>query len=76
LTSSDAIGVAPRYAGNVIRYYLRDAPAAPSVEAVEVQPPPVVVIVADTVAPDEAAALALRYPRLLAHPRGLVVRAR
>jgi hypothetical protein len=75
LTSSDAIGVAPRYAGNVIRYYLRDAPAAPSVEAVEAQPPPVVVIVADTVAPDEAAALALRYPRLLAHPRGLVVRA-
>ena len=76
LHSADAIGVAPRYAGNVVLYYLRDEQAAPSVTAVDAQPPAVVAIVADTVAPGETAALAGRYPHLLAEPRGLVVRKR
>ena len=81
------IGVAPRYAANVVRYYLRDTPAAPAVEPFESVPPPAVaplesrsppavVIVAEAYANSHAADLARRYPRLLAHPRGLVVLAK
>ncbi|MGH7837741.1 MAG: hypothetical protein ACREQC_07955, partial [Candidatus Binataceae bacterium] len=75
LTATEAIGVAPRYAGNVVRYYLRDARSAPAVEPLEGEPLPTVVIVTESYANAHAADLARRYPRLLAHPRGLVIRA-
>jgi len=76
LTSTDVIGVAPRAGINVVRYYLRDTKPALSVEAVDSDPPPAVVIVADSVDHDKAATLAQRYPLVLANLRELVVRAR
>jgi len=73
LTANGAIGVAPRYAANVVRYYLRNMQSAPAVAPLDSQPPPAVVIVGDTYAAAHAADLAPRYPHLLAHLRGLVV---
>jgi hypothetical protein len=73
LTAPGAIGVAPRYATNVVRYYLRDRPSPPVVESLDSAPPPAVVIVAEAFAATHATDLARRYPHLLAHPHGLLV---
>jgi uncharacterized membrane protein len=76
LAPADTIGVAPRYAASVIRYYLRDARPPRSIAAADAQPPPTVVIIADTFDPVETAELVRRYPRPLARFDGVVVRGR
>jgi hypothetical protein len=76
LAPPDAIGVAPRAGINVVRYYLRDAQPARTVVAVDSNPPPAVVIIADTFDRDKAAALAQQYPHVLANLQEVVVRAR
>jgi 4-amino-4-deoxy-L-arabinose transferase-like glycosyltransferase len=76
LNAGDAIGVAPRSGISVVRYYVRDAKPMLIVEAVDADPPPTVVIVATGFDHDKAAALAQRYPRVLANLREVVVRAR
>jgi len=73
LTAPDAIGVEPRYAANVVRYYLREKPSAPAVEPLDSAPSPAIVIVADAYAASHAADLSRHFPRQLAHPRGLLV---
>jgi 4-amino-4-deoxy-L-arabinose transferase-like glycosyltransferase len=76
LASTDAIGVAPRAGINVVRYYVRNTKPALTVEMADADPPPAVVIVADTFDHDKAVTLAQRYPRVLANLREVVVRAR
>jgi len=70
----ERIGVMPRNGINVVRYYVRDANPAIAVDAIDSDPAPAVVIVTDKF--DEAAALAQRYPRLLAFAGELVIRRR
>jgi hypothetical protein len=74
----DPIAVAPGYAVNVMRYYLRngsDADAAlPALG--DHHAAPVVVIADQGVSPATAGALDREYPHLLAHLRGVVVRHR
>jgi mannosyltransferase len=74
LSSTDTIGVAPHYAKATVSYYLRNDTSAPKVEASNATPPPTVVIIEDNFHKPEAVSLASRYPRLLAHPDGLMVR--
>jgi mannosyltransferase len=75
--SGDWIAVAPKYAVNVVRYYLPQTPSAPSPRPIGDQPRNEVVIIADTgVAPAEAERIARDYPHPLAHLRGLGVRSR
>jgi len=76
LPSADAIGIAPRYAASVVRYYLRNTKPTRTIEAADAQPPPAVVIIADTFDPAETAELARRYPRPLARFDGVMVRGR
>jgi hypothetical protein len=74
LGNEGSIAVAPRYAVNVVRYYLAHGSAS-RVSAVGFDNPAAVLIVADTgVAPREASQLARAYPHVLARVRGLVVR--
>jgi mannosyltransferase len=72
-TTGRMITVAPPYAKDVVRYYLRDSSDSWSVE-VGNQSSARVAIVADTgVSPPEAAQIATFYPRLLTHLRGVNV---
>ncbi len=70
----ERIGVMPRNGINVVRYYVRKANPAVSVDAIDSEPAPEVVIV--TAKFDEAAALEQRYPRVVAFARELVIRRR
>jgi mannosyltransferase len=74
IKAGDGIGVAPRAGVNVVRYYLRNRSPAAIVETIDAQPPPAVVIVADSF--DREQALAQRYPRVLVTLREVVVRGR
>jgi 4-amino-4-deoxy-L-arabinose transferase-like glycosyltransferase len=74
----DPIAVAPGYAVNVLRYYLRNGPdadaALPALGDYHAAP---VVTVGDQGVPSAAASeLDREYPHLLAHLRGVVVRQR
>jgi uncharacterized membrane protein len=74
---ADWIAVTPKYAVNVVRYYLPKTASASSAHPVDEQPRNEVVIIADTgVAAADAERLAHDYPRPLAHLRGLMVRSR
>ena len=79
MISGRTLAVAPGYAVNVVRYYLRMSTApqlAHPVEANGQDPADVVVIGDQGVAPQTATALDREYPRLLANLRGVVVRGR
>jgi hypothetical protein len=76
LGAADIIGVVPRYATSVVRYYLRDAQPPRTIVAADAQPPPTVVIIADTFDPAATATLARQYPRSLAYFDGVMVRGR
>jgi len=72
--SEGSIAVAPRYAANVVRYYLAHGSNS-RVSAVGYDSAAGVIIVADTsVGLPEESQLARAYPHVLAHVRGLVVR--
>lgn len=79
-TAGDAsLAVAPGYAVNVVRYYLRSDSAPPTAYpagAAGAAQAPVVLIGDQGVAPLTAAALDREYPRPLANLRGVVVRGR
>jgi uncharacterized membrane protein len=73
VSTDGAVAVAPGYAVNVVRYYLRRGPA---VEAVSIDEPDdaQVAIVADQgVAPERADRLRHDYTRLLMHLRGVTI---
>jgi mannosyltransferase len=74
----DPIAVAPGYAVNVMRYYLRNGPDADAVlPALGDYHAAIVVVIGDQgVSPATAGALDGEYPHLLAHLRGVVVRHR
>lgn len=74
----DPIAVAPGYAVNVMRYYLRSGPDADAALSAlgDHLAAPVVVIADQGVSPATASALDREYPHLLAHLRGVVVRHR
>ncbi len=76
LKPSDTIGVAPRYADNVVRYYLRDQTPTPSVTTFDAHPAPAIVIIANSFDSPAHASLVRDYPQLLAHPRDLAIRRR
>jgi len=67
-----AIAVAPGFAVNVVRYYLRTVPAEPFEHAGDAP----VLIIGDGADPTKAAVLAREFPRPLAYLRGVVVRGR
>ncbi|HJU29070.1 MAG TPA: hypothetical protein VJ718_07865, partial [Candidatus Binataceae bacterium] len=71
-----AIAVAPPYAVNVARYYLRDSRDPPAAYPIKEDSGDTVIIADTGVSPAEAATLLHRYPRPLAHPRGLMIRRR
>ena len=74
----DPIAVAPGYAVNVMRYYLRNGTEkdAPLGTVGNNYAPTVVVIADQGVSASTAHKLGLEYPHLLAHLRGVVVRHR
>jgi 4-amino-4-deoxy-L-arabinose transferase-like glycosyltransferase len=74
----DPIAVAPGYAVNVIRYYLRNRPDADAaLSALGDHRAATVVVISDQgVSPATARKLDREYPHLLAHLRGVVVRHR
>lgn len=74
----DPIAVAPGYAVNVMRYYLRNGPDADAaLSALGDHHAAAVVVIADQgVSRATAATLDREYPHLLAHLRGVVVRHR
>jgi 4-amino-4-deoxy-L-arabinose transferase-like glycosyltransferase len=74
----DPIAVAPGYAVNVMRYYLRNRPDADAVLPAlgDYHTATVVVIGDQGVSPAIARKLDREYPHLLAHPRGVMVRLR
>jgi 4-amino-4-deoxy-L-arabinose transferase-like glycosyltransferase len=72
LNAKDAIAVAPRYAVNVVRYYLRDRPFGPAVVPIDSVGSPTIVIVAESYAAAHTADLA-RYPHQIARSGGLLV---
>jgi uncharacterized membrane protein len=79
MTSGRTLAVAPGYAVNVVRYYLRLSTARQLAHAAEANgrdPADVVIIGDQGVAPATAAALDREYPRTLAKLRGVVVRGR
>jgi uncharacterized membrane protein len=74
----DPIAVAPGYAVNVMRYYLRNRPDADAVLPAlgDHRAAPIVVIADQGVSPATARELNREYSHLLAHPRGVMVRLR
>ncbi|MGH7934192.1 MAG: hypothetical protein ACREQN_13665, partial [Candidatus Binataceae bacterium] len=76
LRPGQQIAVAPGYAANAVRYYLRNGPAADAPRpANDGDPAAAVAIIADQgVASVTAARLRHAYPHPLVHLRGLVVR--
>jgi hypothetical protein len=73
-TAGQRIVVAPPYAADVVRYYLRDLHSDWSVEG-SAASPATVAIVADTgVSPAEAARISTKFPDLLIRLRGVIVR--
>jgi 4-amino-4-deoxy-L-arabinose transferase-like glycosyltransferase len=78
--SGDAtVAVTPRYAVNVVRYYLGDIPRVRSAHALDKHgpdPASVIIIGEQGVAPAMATELRRRYPHRLAVLRGVVVRER
>ncbi len=77
LEAGQSIAVAPPYAFNVVRYYLRAQTAADKiVPALNETGASVLIIGYQGVPPEKAAALSRAYPRLIAHLRGLTVRER
>ncbi|MGH7986034.1 MAG: glycosyltransferase family 39 protein [Candidatus Binataceae bacterium] len=72
------IAVAPGYAVDVVEYYLRrNGDGARPQRALPADPAAPVLILADEGVPPEAARrLAREYPRVMARPRGLVIRHR
>ena len=75
--TAGTIAVAPPYAVNVVRYYLRNSPDVEAVRLAREQPPAHVVIIADTgVSARDSSYLDADYPHLMTRLRGVIVRAR
>jgi hypothetical protein len=70
------IAVAPGFAVNAVRYYLRTVQAAPAAEPFDHADDARVLIIGDGADPTKAALLAREFPRPLAYLRGVVVRGR
>jgi mannosyltransferase len=68
------IAVAPPYAADVVRYYLRDSDNPWSVTPGYAQSASVAIIADSGVSPAETAGIATAYPRLLMRLRGVIVR--
>ena len=76
VTIDGAVAVAPGYAANVVRYYLRRSPAITAVPIDEPADARVAIISDQGVAPARLAELVRVYPRTVARLRGVVVRQR
>jgi mannosyltransferase len=74
VTTGRTIVVVPPYAADVVRYYLRDARGAYSVERAEDKAADVAIIADSGVAPPQADRIAGAFPRLLIRLRGVMVR--
>lgn len=74
LKPSDSVGVAPRYASNVVRYYLRDNRPAVITVGYDNRPAPPVLIVANSFSTQNS--LRHDYPQIIAKLRDLTVRSR
>jgi 4-amino-4-deoxy-L-arabinose transferase-like glycosyltransferase len=77
--NNGTLAVAPGYASNVVRYYLKGNSAAPIAHPADASgrdSATVVIIGEQGVAPATATALVREYPRVLAKLRGVVVRGR
>ena len=73
-TTGSMVAVAPPYAADVVRYYLRDSHNDWSVTAGPAKSAAVAIIADSGVSPAEAARIAASYPRLLTRLRGVIVR--
>lgn len=73
-TTGRTIVVAPPYAADVVRYYLRDSRSDWSLEAGNTQSASVAIVADSGVSPAEAAHIAAACPRLLMRLRGVIVR--
>ena len=69
-----AVVVAPGYAVNVVRYYLRRAPAVVAVPVDQPDDATVAIVAEEGVAPTRAAQLTRDYARFLVRLRGVMVR--
>jgi hypothetical protein len=72
--SSRKLGVAPPYAAEVVRYYLRDSHQQWLVLPGRAEPPGVAIVASSGVPAAEAESIANICPHLLAHWRGVIVR--
>jgi hypothetical protein len=70
------ITVAPPYASDVVRYYLRDLSNHWSIEAEDTKSATLAIVADNGVSRTEAAHLATAFPRLLMRVRGVIVRGR
>jgi uncharacterized membrane protein len=70
------IMIAPPYAADVVRYYLRRSSSDRSVERSDAQDATVAIVADQGVLPAEAARLAASFPGLLIRLRGVIVRER
>jgi hypothetical protein len=73
-TTGSTIAVAPPYAADVVRYYLRDSHNDWSVTPGHAKSAAVAIVADSGVSPAEAARIVAIYPRLLARLRGVIVR--
>lgn len=76
VTIDGAVAVAPGYAVNVVRYYLRRGPAVTALPFGQAADARVAIVADQGVAPARAVQLVREYPRTLARLRGVVVRQR
>jgi uncharacterized membrane protein len=73
VSTDGAVAVAPGYAVNVVRYYLRRAPAVETVPIDEPDDAQVAIVAEEGVAPERAVRLHHDHTRLLMHLRGVTI---
>mgnify|MGYP001167495394 CR=1 FL=1 len=73
-TTGRTIAVAPPFAADVVRYYLRDSHSDWSVTTGDAKSAAVAIVADSGVSPSEAARIATTCPRLLMRLRGVIVR--
>jgi mannosyltransferase len=75
LSNGSTIAVAPPYAADVVRYYLRDSHNRWSVAPGHTKSATVALVASSGVSAAETARMTAAYPRLVMHLRGVIVRA-
>jgi len=73
-TNGSSIMVAPPYAADVVRYYLRDSPGRRAIASGYERSATAAIVAESGVSPAEAARIAATFPRLLMSLRGVIVR--